>query len=204
MALTSTNGAHPASAVPPDFAALRAEFGLPDGFPPAVLAEAAAAAAVRPESGPHRVDATDVELVTIDPPGSKDLDQAVGVVRQGGGFRVHYAIADLGAVVVPGAALDTEVRRRGQTVYLPDGSVPLHPPALSEDAASLLPDGPRAAVLWRIDLDGAGEPVSSTCVAPWCGPAPGSTTRACRPRSTPGRSTRRSPPSPRSARCVAR
>ena len=160
MALTSTNGAHPESAAYPDFAALRAEFGLPDGFPPAVLAEAAAAAAVRPAPGPHRVDATDVELVTIDPPGSKDLDQAVGVVRQGGGFCVHYAIADLGAVVVPGAALDTEVRRRGQTVYLPDGSVPLHPPALSEDAASLLPDGPRAAVLWRIDLDGAGEPVS--------------------------------------------
>ena len=160
MALISTNSAHPGSAGSPDFAALRAEFGLPDGFPPAVLAEAAAAAAVRPASGPHRVDATDVELVTIDPPGSKDLDQAVGVVRQGGGFRVHYAIADLGAVVVPGAALDTEVRRRGQTVYLPDGSVPLHPPALSEDAASLLPDGPRAAVLWRIDLDGAGEPVS--------------------------------------------
>ena len=80
--------------------------------------------------------------------------------RRGDGFRVHYAIADLGAVVVPGAALDTEVRRRGQTVYLPDGSVPLHPPVLSEDAASLLPDGPRAAVLWPIDLDGAGEPVS--------------------------------------------
>jgi hypothetical protein len=73
---------------------------------------------------------------------------------------VHYAVAELGAVVVPGAALDTEVRRRGQTVYLPDGSVPLHPPVVSEDAASLLPDGPRAAVLWRLDLDGAGEPVS--------------------------------------------
>jgi exoribonuclease R len=148
----------------PDFAAVRAEFGLPDTFPAAVLAEAAAAAAVRPVPGADRVDATDVELVTIDPPGSKDLDQALGVVRRGNGtghgFRVHYAIADLGAVVVPGAALDTEVRRRGQTVYLPDGSMPLHPPVLSEDAASLLPDGPRAAVLWRIDLDGAGEPTS--------------------------------------------
>jgi exoribonuclease R len=150
----------PADGAHPDFAAIRAEFGLPDTFPPAVLAEAAAAAAVRPAPGADRVDATDVELVTIDPPGSKDLDQAVGVLRHGDGFRVHYAIADLGAVVVPGAALDTEVRRRGQTVYLPDGSVPLHPPVLSEDAASLLPDGPRAAVLWRIDLDAAGEPVS--------------------------------------------
>ena len=139
----------------PDFAAVRAEFALPDGFPPAVLAEAARAAASRPAG--ERVDATDVELVTIDPPGSKDLDQALGVTRRGDGFRVHYAIADLGAVVVPGGALDDEVRKRGQTIYLPDGSVPLHPPVLSEGASSLLPDGPRPAVLWTIDLDGAGE-----------------------------------------------
>jgi exoribonuclease R len=143
----------------PDFAAVRAEFALPDAFPAAVLAEAARAAAERPGPGPARRDATDLELVTIDPPGSKDLDQALGVVRRGSGFRVYYAIADLGAVVAPGGAVDEEVRRRGQTVYLPDGSVPLHPPVLSEGAASLLPDGPRPAVLWTFDLDDAGEQV---------------------------------------------
>jgi exoribonuclease R len=143
----------------PDFVAVRSEFALPDAFPAAVVADATRAAAGRPETASARRDATDVELVTIDPPGSKDLDQAVGVVRRGSGFRVHYAIADLGAVVTPGGALDTEVRRRGQTVYLPDGSVPLHPPVLSEDAASLLPDGPRAAVLWTFDLDDAGEQI---------------------------------------------
>ncbi len=152
----------PSSRPAPDFAAVRAEFALPDAFPAAVLAEAARAAADRPGPGPGRRDATDVELVTIDPPGSKDLDQAVGVFRHGSGFRVHYAIADLGAVVAPGEALDAEVRLRGQTVYLPDGSVPLHPPVLSEDAASLLPDGPRAAVLWTFDLDGAGEQVAAS------------------------------------------
>lgn len=146
----------------PDFDAVRAEFALPDAFPAEVLAEAARAAAVRPGPGPGRRDATDVELVTIDPPGSKDLDQALGVVRHGSGFRVHYAIADLGAVVEPHGALDAEVRGRGQTVYLPDGSVPLHPPVLSEEAASLLPDGPRAAVLWTVDLDEAGEQVGVT------------------------------------------
>jgi exoribonuclease R len=146
----------PAAAGPaPDFGAVRAEFDLPGEFPPAVLAEAARAASRPP--GPGRLDATDIALVTIDPPGSKDLDQAVGVLRVDGGFRVHYAIADLGAVVEPGGALDDEVRRRGQTMYLPDGSVPLHPPVLSEDAASLLPDGPRAAVLWTVGLDAAGE-----------------------------------------------
>jgi len=144
----------------PDFAAVRAEFALPDAFPPAVLAEASRAAAQSPGPGPGRRDATDVELVTIDPPGSKDLDQALGVVRRGPGFRVHYAIADLGAAVAPGGALDAEVRRRGQTIYLPDGSVPLHPPALSEDAASLLADGPRPAVLWTFDLDAAGDVVT--------------------------------------------
>jgi exoribonuclease R len=142
----------------PDFDGVRAEFALPAAFPAAVLAEAELAAAQG--LGSDRVDATGVELVTIDPPGSKDLDQAVGVARTASGFRVHYAIADLAAVVPPGGALDAEVRRRGQTVYLPDGSVPLHPPVLSEGASSLLPDGPRAAVLWTIDLDAAGEPTA--------------------------------------------
>lgn len=140
----------------PDFAKVRAEFELPDGFPAAALAEAMAAAAAV-AAGP-RDDATDIELVTIDPPGSRDLDQAVGVARSGDGFRVHYAIADVAAAVVPDGALDTETRRRGQTVYLPDGNVPLHPTVLSEGAASLLPDGPRPAVLWTFDLDAAGEP----------------------------------------------
>jgi exoribonuclease R len=141
----------------PDLTAIRTEFALPDGFPPEVLAEAERAAALPIGK---RFDATDVPLVTIDPPGSKDLDQAVGITRSGRGFTVHYAIADLGAVVAPGGALDAEVRRRGQTVYLPDGAVPLHPPVLSEAAASLLPDGPRPAVLWRIELDAQGETVS--------------------------------------------
>jgi exoribonuclease R len=137
-----------------DFGAVRTEFALPSGFPPEVLAEAERAAA---SPTGERTDATDVPLVTIDPPGSKDLDQAVGIARTRRGFTVHYAIADVGAVVAAGGPLDAEVRRRGQTVYLPDGSVPLHPPVLSEAAASLLPDGPRPAVLWRIELDAAGE-----------------------------------------------
>src|SRR5699024_8902046 len=107
-----------------------------------------------------RTDATDLPLVTVDPPGARDLDQAVLLERRGrGGFRVHYAIADVAAFVRPGGALDRETRRRGQTLYLPDGNIPLHPRVLSEDAGSLLPNRVRPAVLWRIDLaeDGAVE-----------------------------------------------
>jgi exoribonuclease R len=140
------------------FAGIRLEFGLPSQFPEAVLAEAekAVSAANRPGA---REDATELPLVTIDPPGSKDLDQAVLVeTRANGGFRVHYAIADLGTFVIPGGALDAEVRRRGQTLYLPDGNVPLHPTVLSEGAASLLPDQVRPAALWTIDCAADGEP----------------------------------------------
>ncbi|GAA0604187.1 RNB domain-containing ribonuclease [Kutzneria viridogrisea] len=138
-----------------DFAPIRTEFGLPEDFPSAALVEAEQALE-QVRGGPRR-DATDLPLVTIDPPGSKDLDQAVLVQRRGTGFRVHYAIADLGAFVLPGGALDQEVRRRGQTMYLPDGTVPLHPTVLSEGAASLLPEQVRPAVLWTVDCDAQGE-----------------------------------------------
>lgn len=140
------------------FAGIRVEFDLPSQFPEAVLAEAEKAVSEANRTG-EREDATGLPLVTIDPPGSKDLDQAVLVeTRPNGGFRVHYAIADLGTFVTPGGALDGEVRKRGQTLYLPDGNVPLHPTVLSEGAASLLPDQVRPAALWTIDCDADGEP----------------------------------------------
>lgn len=133
---------------------MRSELNLPVDFPAAVLTEAEQAVA-RPAVG-DRIDATDLPLVTVDPPGAKDLDQAVLVRRRARGYRVHYAIADVAAFVRPEGALDAEVRRRGQTLYLPDGNVPLHPTLLSEGAASLLPDQVRPAVLWTIDLDPDG------------------------------------------------
>lgn len=136
------------------FGRVREEFALSPDFPSAALAEAERAANKLPDG--HE-DATDVPLVTIDPPGAKDLDQAMAVARRGSGFRVHYAIADLGAFVTPGGALDHEVRRRGQTIYLPDGNIPLHPPVLSEGVASLLPGQVTPAALWTLDCDADGE-----------------------------------------------
>jgi exoribonuclease R len=139
---------------------VRAELGLPEEFPAAVLAEVEQTVA-QPVCDQARVDATDLPMVTVDPPGAKDLDQAVLVRRRraGRGYRVHYAIADVAAFVAPGGAMDREVRRRGQTLYLPDGNVPLHPTLMSEGAASLLPDQVRPAVLWTLDLDRDGVPV---------------------------------------------
>src|SRR4029453_7609660 len=99
-------------------------------------------------------DRTGVELVTIDPKGSRDLDQAFGAARRaGGGVRVWYAIADVAAFVTTGDPVDAEAHRRGVTFYGPDRRLPLHPAELSEGAASLLPRGARPAVPWCIDPD---------------------------------------------------
>jgi len=139
-----------------DFSTLRRELELPTEFPPA--AQRVAEEAARRTEHPGHEDRTDIPFVTLDPASSRDLDQAVHLARREKGYRVSYAIADVAAFVAPGDPLDVEVNRRGQTVYLPDGKVPLHPQVLSEGAASLLPDQTRPAVLWTIDLDPAGEP----------------------------------------------
>lgn len=140
-----------------DFGALRRELGLPDSFPAAAQREADEAADAPP---PAVADRTDVPFVTVDPATSRDLDQAMHLSRRPGGYRVRYAIADVATHVRPGGPLEEETWRRGQTVYLPDGNVPLHPHTLSEGAASLLPDVDRAAVLWTIDLDADGATVA--------------------------------------------
>ncbi|WP_296665465.1 RNB domain-containing ribonuclease [Demequina sp.] len=106
--------------------------------------------------GEARVDATAVELVTLDPEGSLDLDQAVAIDEHERGFTVRYAIADVAAHVTPNGAVDAEARRRGSTVYCPDLKAPLHPPQMSEGYASLLPDQRTKAVLWTIEVDAAG------------------------------------------------
>ena len=142
------------------FDAIRAEFALPAQFSPEVLADAERAARDARDPEPGRADHTDLPLVTLDPPGSMDLDQAMWIERRSGGFRVWYAIADVAAFVRPGSPLDLEARARVETIYLPDARIPLHPPVLSEGAASLLPEQDRPAVLWQIDLDSTGDMTS--------------------------------------------
>ncbi|MCY0903467.1 RNB domain-containing ribonuclease [Arthrobacter sp. H14-L1] len=157
---------------------LKTEFKLPQGFSEEVLAEVSAAIAA------HRLpelDLTAQPFLSIDPPGSMDLDQAMFLEPFAGPdpvpdaadsrntadgpaptYLVHYAIADVPSFVPPAGALDSETRHRGQTVYTPDGRVPLHPARMSEDAASLLPGRLRSAFVWQIALDAAGEEISTT------------------------------------------
>src|SRR5690606_14926834 len=131
---------------------------LPEEFPADVLADATFAV------GSHELpelDLTGIPFVTIDPAGATDLDQALAIERDGSGWRVFYAIADLAAFVRPGGAVDAEARRRGATLYAADGRIPLHPPVISEGAASLLPHEERGAFVWEFALDADGRTTSA-------------------------------------------
>lgn len=166
--LRSTDGGVAAHRLTEGLAALRRDLEAPEGFPAEVEAAATAASAVAPAdlpvpSGPPRVDRTGLPFVTIDPAGAMDLDQALHLERSPGGgdgggegFTVHYAIADVAAFVEPGGPVDVEAHRRGETWYGAGSTVPLHPPALSEGGASLLPDQVRPALLWTLAVDGRG------------------------------------------------
>jgi len=102
-------------------------------------------------------DARDIPFVAIDPPGSRDLDQAFAAEPHGDGHRVFYAIADVAALVAAGGVIDAEARARGVTLYSPDLRTSLHPEPINEDAGSLLEGEERQALLWTIDLDASGE-----------------------------------------------
>ncbi|WP_285726028.1 RNB domain-containing ribonuclease [Psychromicrobium xiongbiense] len=151
-------------------AALRTEFALPVDFPADALAELERS--IAGYQLPER-DLRSAYFVTIDPPTSLDLDQAMCLERlpesevtlpegPGAGYLVRYAIADVPAFVPPGGALDAQTRTRGQSMYLPDGRIPLHPAMLSEDAASLLPQQERGGYIWEFRLDARAEVRSVT------------------------------------------
>src|SRR3954467_464914 len=148
----------PADALRAGFREIRREADVPEGCAPDVVAEAGAAAAAARAGERERVD---VPFVTIDPPGSRDLDQALHIERRDDGHRVRYAIADVAAFVARGGAWDRDTHARGVTVYAPDEKAPLHPEVLSEGAASLLPGQWRPAVLWTIHLAATGAATST-------------------------------------------
>jgi exoribonuclease R len=140
--------------------AIRTQFQLPGGFPPEV--EAAAASAARKPPADH-VDRTAIPFVTLDPTSSMDLDQAFAIERSGSDLLLRYAIADIGWFTKGSDPLDFEAFRRGETIYMPDAKISLYPAALSEGAASLLPDAEKPAIIFivrvasdgRASLDGA-------------------------------------------------
>ncbi|WP_345890098.1 ribonuclease R [Sphingomonas beigongshangi] len=132
---------------------------IPDVFAAETLDEAARIA-TQP-LGDDREDLRHLPIVAIDPADARDHDDAVWAAPDDdpgneGGWKAIVAIADVSFYVRPGAALDREARRRGNSVYFPDRVVPMLPEILSADVCSLKEQVDRAALVCHLQVSKAG------------------------------------------------
>ena len=157
MRWTSSSAEAPDIEVLARLAAIRRTRLLPESFPAEVVDAANKAAKQTLESFlEDRLDLRELPFQTLDPSTSTDLDQAFFAEMEGSNVVLRYAIADVGAFVNRGDVIETEAWARGMTIYAPDHRISLYPEAISQRAASLLPDGPRPAVVFETVIDAAG------------------------------------------------
>jgi ribonuclease R len=131
---------------------------IPHVWPDSVEREAARFAPEVPaEAAAGRVDLRDLPLATIDGEDARDFDDAVYCERQGKGFRLLVAIADVSHYVRPGSALDAEAANRGNSVYFPRNVIPMLPEALSNGLCSINPHVDRLCMVCEANIAPNGE-----------------------------------------------
>src|SRR5690349_23938524 len=138
------------------------KYEVPHRFSPETLAQAASLPdKIRPVDRRHRIDLTDVPLVTIDGEDARDFDDAVycepAKVGRAKGWRLVVAIADVSHYVKPGEPIDDDAYERATSVYFPRRVIPMLPEKLSNGLCSLNPNEDRLAMVcdMLITADGA-------------------------------------------------
>jgi ribonuclease R len=120
---------------------------------------------VRPQDKKHRVDLTDIPLVTIDGEDARDFDDAVYCepATQGRGksavkgWRLLVAIADVSHYVETGSAIDVDAYDRATSVYFPRRVIPMLPEKLSNGLCSLNPEVERLCMVCDMFVSASGE-----------------------------------------------
>ncbi|XP_071724421.1 exosome complex exonuclease RRP44 homolog A-like [Rutidosis leptorrhynchoides] len=104
-------------------------------------------------ANPIRQDLRHVRVFSVDPPGCRDIDDALHCTAlPNGNFEVGVHIADVTNFVHPGTSLDEEATQRGTSVYLVERRIDMLPKPLTEDICSLRADVERLAfsVIWEM------------------------------------------------------
>jgi ribonuclease R len=131
---------------------------IPHNWPPGVLKEIERFGTTVPGRAKEgRYDLRDLDLVTIDGADARDFDDAVYCEKEGTGWRLFVAIADVSHYVRIGSALDTEATRRGTSVYFPDRVVPMLPEVLSNGLCSLNPKVDRLCMVCEMRVNAQGK-----------------------------------------------
>jgi ribonuclease R len=134
------------------------KFDLPHEFSKkAVAAARAYPDSIQPSDTENRRDLRDLHFVTIDGETARDFDDAVVAKREGKGFRLWVAIADVSHYVRNGDPLDLEARERGTSVYFPRRVIPMLPEKLSNGLCSLNPNVDRLAMVCELAISPRGE-----------------------------------------------
>jgi len=138
---------------------------LPVLFSQDAQIEAFRASKERPEAQlPYRVDLRNLEIVTIDPPDAKDLDDAISYeILENGNVLLGVHIADVAHYVNECTAptLFKEALERGTSTYLPNKVIPMIPEILSSSKCSLTEGQDRLAVSTFMEIDKHGNVVQS-------------------------------------------
>ncbi|MHC4148214.1 MAG: ribonuclease R [Planctomycetota bacterium] len=121
------------------------QYHLPEGFDESCVEQAReAAAGFSPEQLDERDDITEKVTVTIDPPDAKDFDDAISLEKDAdGNWVLGVHIADVSFFVGLDSPLDAEARLRGNSVYLPEKTIPMLPEIVSNGICSLQPEQKR-------------------------------------------------------------
>ena len=145
-----------------EIASVIVQFRIPTEFDSGCIEQSRSAAeGFSPDSATKREDITAKVIVTIDPPDAKDFDDAISIERDGdGNWILGVHIADVSSFVTVDSALDTEAKNRGNSVYLPQRTIPMLPEVLSNGICSLQPKQKRFCKSAYITYNDSGEVVS--------------------------------------------
>ena len=144
------------------------------GFSDALLAEAhqALLRSDQPNPGDEtRIDLTAQPCLTIDDAETCEIDDALALERRSDGSqRLWIHIADPGRLIEEGSPLDLEARRRGSSLYLARGTLPMFPTALSSGPFSLRAGERNAAWSTWVEMDSSGEIADYGILRSWVTP----------------------------------